>query len=236
MKKLLKMVGLLLIAGALFVGCGHSPKDEDKPANTNNSNSNSSSSNNSGSNSGSNSGYVLSENISDINVAATSITLANGNWERIQVCNAENTSRNSTAGKKIDYTYSINGDTISLTEGEMQYFQAITYSDSSELSTRKSNAETVAQTKKIGGKNANVTVSGQTLKIEVSGNLSFTDRMYEEPDTTAELIASFPSNATIKTNSDNSKYYITWTDDYEEDMIQGVTYYDATYSAVLKKN
>lgn len=241
MKKLLKMVGLLLIAGVLFVGCSDSPKDDDTPKGTNNSSSSSSagsssSASSSSSSSSSSSGYTLGENVSDINETAASITLADGTWEYISVYNGQDTSYPSTAGVRRDYVFSIAGNDISLTDGEKMNFQAIDYSDNDELNTRKGNAETVAQLKRMGGKTATVSVSGHTLKLEISGSLSSTELMNEEPLSTSDFVNSFPVDAVIKTNSNNTKYYITWTDDYEENLIQGITYSDAACSAILKKN
>ena len=233
MKKLVKMMGLLLIAGAILTGCSDSPKDDESSGKDSGKNSSASSSSSSSSNSSSE--YALGVDVSGITVAATQITLANGNWEETWVCNAQNTDQNSTAGKKQIFKYSISGDDIELTQGENFWFQTITCSDDSDLSTRKSNAETVAQTYKMGGKDAKVTVSGRKLTLTVSEALSTTETWHAEPLNTTALISSFPANATIKTNSDNSKYYITWTADYEEDKLKGITYPDASFSAVLIK-
>ena len=234
MKKLTQMVGLLLMAGALVMGCKHDPENVDSNNNQNSNTTTTTTTTSTG---------TPELSIPDLTGITQSVsgemTFANGNWQRIEVYYGSLTSpETSAAGLKDTTNFTVSGNDVTVTGGNIIRYQQMKITDSDELNRVKGNCETAANVQKMGGKTATVDVNENTITYAISGNYNsneidtYDNYMYTE---ISDLYSDIPSGATKLTNADNTKYLITWTYEFTEDMIKSRKYENVNFSVIYIK-
>ncbi len=238
MRKFTKMFGLLLIAGALMMGCSHNNDDDkDKDATNDNNSGTTTTTTTTTTNTG-----IPDLSIQDLTDITQSLSgdmnFTDGNWQRIEVYSGSATSpETSAAGLKDTMNFTISGDNVSVTGGNIIEYQQMTITDSTELDRVKGNKETEAQLQRMGGKTATVSVNGNTITYAISGNYSDLefDRHDTKYTTKSDLSGNIPPEARKLTNAYNTKYLIAWTGEFTEDMIKERDYENANFSVVYIK-
>ena len=234
MKKISRVFILLLTAGALFMGCNPSS------GGTNGGDDSIDGSGNGTTNSNGAPDVSINVDTSTLSPTTGGITLSDGTWKMTEVYTGSDTegSEPSNGGRKIIYTFTVSGNSATITGGSIVKFQTITLADDDEVARVKNNKEIEAGTQRAGGKNAAVSVNGRTLTYAVSGDLSSREidnanAWYDKPE---DFYSTFISKATVMKNDSNSVFYAIWQDDYEEDMVKARTYENATYAVIFEKN
>ena len=234
MKKISRMFILLLTAGALFMSCnpssGGTPGGDDSGNESGNNNTNT------------NGTPDVSLNVDTSTLSPTTggITLTNGTWKMTEAYTGSDSeaSEPSNGGRKIIYTFTVSGDSATITGGSIVKFQTITLIDDDEVARVKNNKDIEAATEKAGGKKAAVAVNGRTLTYAVYGDFSSSEienanARYTKPE---DFYSTFISKATVLKNDNNTVFYAIWQDAYEENMVKARTYENATYAVIFEKN
>ena len=208
MKKLTKIFGLMLIAGALVMGC---KKDagSDSTADIETTE------------------ITLSNGTWESNQKINGEVTSGGMSSTIDI---KDKTTFEVSGENITIKSSWTSMTTTTT-----YPDSMSDEDIAQM---KSIYDMMASIMTLGGKTAESKQEGKKLTFSMSGDASAREieEMNAEMETTTEYKSQIPSTAKILTNEKKTVYKITWTGDYEEDMTGGGSSYPScNYEMTLKK-
>lgn len=90
----------------------------------------------------------------------------------------------------------------------------------------------------LAGKTGEAKRDGKKVTLTIAGDASASEieQMNAEMGTTTEYKSQIPSTAKILTNEKKTVYKVTWSEDYKEDSLTGPSYtYPCSYEMTLKK-
>ena len=202
MKRVIKVFGLLLLAGALFMGCSNGSSSSSDNNNNNNSNA---------SNDGTGSGNGSSQ-------SKKAIELSNGNWTL--TIRATSTDNEISALGNATYKFTVQGDKYTIksgtidTESDLSTYGMSSYTDEEiEAAIAEMN-----ETYEVAGFSATFSYDKTTKKLYM--HMPMPNQYLEEASNMLVTLTDVPSTVKVTSNANKTMYTFTTT-------AEGVT---ATYT------